>query len=168
MIDSWSTQMTWTPGNWMLPGFGGPSHSSEASEPGDVRALTASVTYNRPLATGNWAPACWGRNHKTVERKSEFLPCGRSCSSGITTTSLGASNSWTKMNCSITSRYSRTADSTDGSTFRIARTHWALRATSSRALADTGLVAISRLPARPYPALLRRTRGIFCSSCALG
>jgi hypothetical protein len=42
-------------------------HQPEASEPGDIVRSTASVTYNRPLSTGNWASSLiWGRNHKTV------------------------------------------------------------------------------------------------------
>ena len=70
MIDSWSTRLTWTPGdNWMAQASMGRLHQPEAAEPGDVVRSTASVTYNRPLATGNWASSLvWGRNHKTVEQ----------------------------------------------------------------------------------------------------
>ena len=40
----------------------------EALEPGDIERQTASVTYNRPLAAGNWATTLlWGRNHKLAE-----------------------------------------------------------------------------------------------------
>ena len=41
----------------------------EALEPGDIVRSTASVTYNRPLATGYWATSLiWGRNHKTLDQ----------------------------------------------------------------------------------------------------
>ena len=48
----------------------------EATEPGDVVRSTASVTYNRPFAGGNWASSLiWGRNHKTAEQHNlELLP----------------------------------------------------------------------------------------------
>jgi hypothetical protein len=37
----------------------------EPSEPGDVRRTTASISYNRPFAQGNWATSViWGRNHE--------------------------------------------------------------------------------------------------------
>jgi hypothetical protein len=70
MIDSWSTRLTWTPGdNWMAQASVGRLTRPEAAEPGDVVRSTASVTYNRPLAAGNWASSViWGRNHKTVEQ----------------------------------------------------------------------------------------------------
>ena len=70
MIDSWSTRVTWTPGdNWAAQASVGRLNHPEAAEPGDIVRATASVTYNRPLATGNWASSLvWGRNHKTVEQ----------------------------------------------------------------------------------------------------
>jgi hypothetical protein len=69
MIDSWSTRVAWTPGdNWAAQASVGRLTHPEAAEPGDVVRSTASVTYNRPLAAGNWASSVvWGRNHKTVE-----------------------------------------------------------------------------------------------------
>jgi hypothetical protein len=68
-IDSWSTRITWTPGdNWMGQVSVGRLHRPEASELGDIVRSTASLTYNRPLANGNWASSLiWGRNHKTAE-----------------------------------------------------------------------------------------------------
>ena len=70
MIDSWSTRLTWTPGdNWAAQASVGRLTHPEAAEPGDIVRATASVTYNRPLATGNWASSLvWGRNHKTAEQ----------------------------------------------------------------------------------------------------
>jgi hypothetical protein len=58
MIDSWSARVTWTPGdNWAAQASVGRLTHPEAAEPGDVVRSTASVTYNRPLAAGNWAAA---------------------------------------------------------------------------------------------------------------
>jgi len=70
MIDSWSTRLTWTPrDNWAAQPSVGRLNHPEAAEPGDIVRATASVTYNRPLAAGNWASSfIWGRNHKTVEK----------------------------------------------------------------------------------------------------
>jgi hypothetical protein len=72
MIDSWSTRVTWTPDdNWMAQASAGRLNHPEAAEPGDIVRATASVTYNRPLAAGNWASSViWGRNHKTVEQRN--------------------------------------------------------------------------------------------------
>ena len=69
-IDSWATRLTWTPGdNWMGQVSVGRLRRPEATEPGDVVRSTASITYNRPLARGNWASSLiWGRNHKTIEQ----------------------------------------------------------------------------------------------------
>lgn len=70
MIDSWSTRLTFTPGdNWMGQVSIGRLRWPEAAEPGDVVRSTASLTYNRPLARGNWASSLvWGRNHKTASQ----------------------------------------------------------------------------------------------------
>jgi hypothetical protein len=70
MIDSWSTRLTWTPGdNWAAQASVGRLTHPEAAEPGDIVRATASVTYNRPLAAGNWASSLiWGRNHKTADQ----------------------------------------------------------------------------------------------------
>jgi len=70
MIDSWSTRLNWTPrDNWAAQASVGRLTHPEAAEPGDIVRATASVTYNRPLAAGNWASSVvWGRNHKTVEQ----------------------------------------------------------------------------------------------------
>ncbi len=68
-IDSWATRLTWTPGdNWMGQVSVGRLHRPEATELGDVVRSSASLTYNRPIANGNWASSIiWGRNHKTAE-----------------------------------------------------------------------------------------------------
>ena len=69
-IDSWSTRLSWTPNdNWVAQISVGRLTRPEADEPGDVVRSTASVTYNRPFAGGNWASSLiWGRNHKTAEQ----------------------------------------------------------------------------------------------------
>lgn len=64
-IDSWSGRVTVSPAaNWCLQYSLAQLHSPEAMSPdADVRRMTASVTYNRPLAGGNWASLLvWGRN----------------------------------------------------------------------------------------------------------
>lgn len=64
-IDSWSTRVSLSPGrNWSLQYSVGQLHSPEALEPNqDVRRMTASISYNRPLRNGNWASMLlWGRN----------------------------------------------------------------------------------------------------------
>lgn len=69
-IDSWSSRLTLTPSaNWVGQVSVGRLNEPEALEEGDIVRSTASVTYNRPLSTGNWATGLiWGRNHKTEEQ----------------------------------------------------------------------------------------------------
>jgi hypothetical protein len=65
-IDSWSARVTVQPGqNWSAQYSFAHLTSPEALHPlDDVQRMTASVTYNRPLARGNWASTLvWGRNH---------------------------------------------------------------------------------------------------------
>jgi len=65
-IDSWSTRLTVQPGrNWSAQYSTAHLTSPEALHPDeDVRRMTASVMYNRPIANGNWASLLlWGRNH---------------------------------------------------------------------------------------------------------
>jgi len=64
-IDSWSTRVSFNPGrNWSLQYSIGQLHSPEALQASeDVRRMTASLSYNRPLRNGNWASLLlWGRN----------------------------------------------------------------------------------------------------------
>lgn len=64
-IDSWSTRLTMNPAHdWSLQYSIGRLHSPEALQPTeDVRRMTASVVYNRPIHNGNWASMIlWGRN----------------------------------------------------------------------------------------------------------
>lgn len=64
-LDSWSTRLTLEPGaNWTLQYSVAQLHSPEALAAGeDVRRMTASAMYNRPLANGSWSSLLlWGRN----------------------------------------------------------------------------------------------------------
>ncbi|MBO0910242.1 MAG: hypothetical protein J2P13_00505 [Acidobacteria bacterium] len=64
-IDSWSARATVNPGrNWSFQYSIGQLASPEALRPREnVRRMTASVVYNRPIANGNWASMfLWGRN----------------------------------------------------------------------------------------------------------
>jgi len=66
-IDSYSARLTFAPGpNWEAQVSAGRLAHPEALEPGDQTRVTASVSYNRPYAHGNWASTLlWGRVHKT-------------------------------------------------------------------------------------------------------
>ena len=66
-IDSYSARFTVTPdANWTGQVSAGRLTRPEALEAGDQVRSTASVTYNKPYAHGNWASsAIWGRVHKT-------------------------------------------------------------------------------------------------------
>lgn len=64
-IDSWSTRVTANPGrNWSLQYSIAHLQSPEALAANvDIRRMTASVQYNRPLQKGNWSSLLlWGRN----------------------------------------------------------------------------------------------------------
>lgn len=71
-IDSWSTRLTLTPAsNWSAQVSVGRLKHPEELEAGDIVRSTASVTYNRPFASGHWATSLiWGRNHKVAERRN--------------------------------------------------------------------------------------------------
>jgi hypothetical protein len=64
-IDSWSARFTANPGqNWSFQYSIAQLHSPEALAPvEDIRRMTASLMYNRPIREGNWASIIlWGRN----------------------------------------------------------------------------------------------------------
>jgi hypothetical protein len=64
-IDSWSTRFTFNPArDWSFQYSIGQLASPEAVAPNeDLRRMTASLIYNRPLRAGNWASMIlWGRN----------------------------------------------------------------------------------------------------------
>ena len=71
-IDSWSTRVTVSPAqNCSVQYSIAHLTSPEAVRPGeDVRRMTASVMYNRPLGRGNWASTLlWGRNSDLNEHQ---------------------------------------------------------------------------------------------------
>ena len=64
-IDSWSTRVTVNPAkNWSAQYSLAQIRSPETLDPNeDLRRMTASVSYNRPIPNGNWASMLlWGRN----------------------------------------------------------------------------------------------------------
>ncbi len=64
-LDSWATRVTVNPGqNWSMQYSVGELHSPEEIHPqANLRRMTASLMYNRPLTGGNWATTLlWGRN----------------------------------------------------------------------------------------------------------
>ncbi len=71
-IDSWATRFSVTPtDNWTGQVSVGRLTRPEASETTDIVRSTASVSYNRPLARGEWASSViWGRNHKTDSQRN--------------------------------------------------------------------------------------------------
>jgi hypothetical protein len=69
-IDSWSTRFTANPAqNWSFQYSITELHSPEALAPGeDIRRMTASLMYNRPIHDGNWASLLlWGRNQSLTD-----------------------------------------------------------------------------------------------------
>ncbi len=71
-VDSWAGRISVAPTeNWAGQVSVGRLRHPEAAEPGDIVRSTASVTYNKPFAQGNWAASLiWGRNHKTAEARN--------------------------------------------------------------------------------------------------
>lgn len=76
-LDSWSVRFSAAPArNWTAQYSYGHLTHPEALESGDILRQTASVTYNRPLAHGNWATTLvYGRNRKQVDNhvQSSYL-----------------------------------------------------------------------------------------------
>ena len=69
-MDSWSTRITANPKqNWSMQYSIGQLHSPEALAPDeDMRRMTASIMYNRPMQNGNWASTLlWGRNQSLTD-----------------------------------------------------------------------------------------------------
>ena len=64
-LDSTALRVTWNPTpNWSMQASWGSLHSPEALEPDiDQQRITASVSYNVPLSSGNWQTTfAWGMN----------------------------------------------------------------------------------------------------------
>jgi hypothetical protein len=69
-MDSWSTRLTFNPAaNWSLQYSIAQLHSPESLAPDDdIRRMTASVAYNRPVRDGNWSSLLvWGRNRSLLD-----------------------------------------------------------------------------------------------------
>lgn len=68
-MDSWAVRASLQPTtDWSMQYSFGHLTKPEALEATDIERQTASVTYNRPFAAGNWATTLlWGRNHKLAE-----------------------------------------------------------------------------------------------------
>jgi hypothetical protein len=63
--NSRSARLSFAPtNNWSMQVSYGFLKNPEALEPGDIRRATASVSYNKNFANGNWSSSLiWGRNH---------------------------------------------------------------------------------------------------------
>jgi hypothetical protein len=75
-LDSTSLRLTWNPTpNWSMQASWGSLNSPEALEPDiDQQRITASVSYNVPLASGNWQTTfAWGRNDKRLGETTNAL-----------------------------------------------------------------------------------------------
>lgn len=84
-LDSYAARLTVNPSaNWSLQASYGYLTEPESLEPDtDVRRLTASTVYNRPLPRGNWASTlAWGRNEPVGERASAAFLAESSWTSG--------------------------------------------------------------------------------------
>jgi hypothetical protein len=94
-IDSWSTRVTVNPGqNWSFQYSVSQLHSPEELAPTeDLRRMTASVIYNRPLHNGNWnSMALWGRNQSLQDGN-----VGNSYLLESTLRLLSRNNIWTRI-----------------------------------------------------------------------
>jgi len=74
-LDSWSGRIWFTPTpDWSMQFSYGHLVNPEAIEPGNLKRLTASVSYNRPWSDGNWATSLiWGRNHERAGNSNSYL-----------------------------------------------------------------------------------------------
>ena len=72
-LDSWAARVSIAPGrNWAAQYSFGRLIHPEQLEPGNVNRQTASVTYNRPFAKGNWASTLiWGQNDKRLVKTTQ-------------------------------------------------------------------------------------------------
>ena len=69
-INSWATRLSYFPAkNWMAQVSVGRLTRPERQEPGDMVRSTASISYTRPSAGGDWSTSLiWGRDHKTLDK----------------------------------------------------------------------------------------------------
>jgi hypothetical protein len=73
--NSRSVRLSFAPnGNWAMQWSYGLLKNPEALEAGDVRRMTASVSYNRRFNRGNWATSLiWGRNRESHHLEGQTL-----------------------------------------------------------------------------------------------
>jgi mono/diheme cytochrome c family protein len=74
-LDSWSGRIWFTPTpNWSMQFSYGHLVHPEILEPGNLKRLTASVSYNQNWSDGNWAASLiWGRNHELHRNSNSYL-----------------------------------------------------------------------------------------------
>lgn len=74
-LDSWSGRIWFTPTrDWSMQFSYGHLVNPEAIEPGNLKRLTASISYNRSWNDGNWATSLiWGRNHERAGNSNSYL-----------------------------------------------------------------------------------------------
>jgi hypothetical protein len=72
-LDSWAARISFAPGrNWAAQYSFGRLIHPEQLEPENINRQTASITYNRPLARGNWASTfVWGQNDKRTLKTTQ-------------------------------------------------------------------------------------------------
>jgi hypothetical protein len=72
-LDSWAARVSIAPGrNWAAQYSFGRLIHPEQLEAGNINRQTASITYNRPFAKGNWASTLiWGQNDKRAEKTTQ-------------------------------------------------------------------------------------------------
>jgi hypothetical protein len=72
-LDSWTARISFAPGrNWAAQYSFGRLIHPEALEPENINRQTASISYNRPLARGNWASTfVWGQNDKRTLKTTQ-------------------------------------------------------------------------------------------------
>ena len=72
-LDSWAARVSIAPGrNWAAQYSFGRLIHPEQLENSNINRQTASVTYNRPFARGNWASTLiWGQNDKRVPKTTQ-------------------------------------------------------------------------------------------------
>jgi hypothetical protein len=70
-INSWSGRLWFFPSrNWAAQVSVGRIAHPEPLEEGDQQRTTASLHYNRPMGSGNWASSfIWGRTHNTATQR---------------------------------------------------------------------------------------------------
>jgi len=74
-LDSWSGRIWFTPTpDWTMQFSYGHLVHPEILEPGNLKRMTASVSYNRSWDSGNWATSLiWGRNHELQGNSNSYL-----------------------------------------------------------------------------------------------